>query len=33
MLATGKDGRDFMLVGKKSGLAYAVDPDEQGELL
>jgi polyvinyl alcohol dehydrogenase (cytochrome) len=33
ILATRKDGRDVILLGQKSGLAYAVDPDKQGELL
>ncbi len=33
MLATRKDGKDVILLGQKSGLAYAVDPDKQGELL
>jgi polyvinyl alcohol dehydrogenase (cytochrome) len=33
MLATRKDGRDVILLGQKSGMVYAVDPDKQGELL
>ena len=33
MLVTRKDGKDLVLLGQKSGLAYAVDPDKQGELL
>jgi polyvinyl alcohol dehydrogenase (cytochrome) len=33
MLATRKDGSDVILLGQKSGMVYAVDPDKQGELL
>ena len=33
MLATTAAGRDVILLGQKSGLAYAVDPDKQGEVL
>ncbi len=33
MLATSRDGRDILVLGQKSGVAYAVDPDKQGELL
>ena len=33
MLVTRTDGKDIILLGQKSGLAYAVDPDKQGELL
>ncbi len=33
MLVTRTDGKDVILLGQKSGLAYAVDPDKQGELL
>ena len=33
MLATRRDGKDIILLGQKSGMAYAVDPDKQGELL
>ena len=33
MLVTRKDGKDIILLGQKSGMAYAVDPDKQGELL
>jgi polyvinyl alcohol dehydrogenase (cytochrome) len=33
ILATRKDGRDVILLGQKSGIAYAVDPDRQGEVL
>jgi polyvinyl alcohol dehydrogenase (cytochrome) len=33
MLATGKDGKDVLLLGQKSGMVYAVDPDKQGEKL
>jgi polyvinyl alcohol dehydrogenase (cytochrome) len=33
MLATRNDGTDVILLGQKSGLVYAVDPDKQGELL
>ena len=30
-LATTSAGRDIILLGQKSGMAYAVDPDKQGE--
>jgi len=33
LLVTRKDGKDLILLGQKSGVAYAVDPDKQGELL
>jgi polyvinyl alcohol dehydrogenase (cytochrome) len=33
MLVTRTDGKDVLLLGQKAGLAYAVDPDKQGELL
>jgi polyvinyl alcohol dehydrogenase (cytochrome) len=33
LLATRKDGRDVILLGQKSGMVYAVDPDKEGELL
>jgi len=33
MLVTRKDGKDIVLLGQKSGMAYAVDPDKQGEIL
>jgi polyvinyl alcohol dehydrogenase (cytochrome) len=33
MLATTRDGRDLIVLGQKSGLAYAVDPDRKGELV
>jgi polyvinyl alcohol dehydrogenase (cytochrome) len=33
MLVTRKDGKDVILLGQKSGMVYAVDPDKQGELL
>jgi polyvinyl alcohol dehydrogenase (cytochrome) len=33
MLVTRTDGKDVILLGQKSGLVYAVDPDKQGELL
>ena len=33
MLVTRKEGKDIILLGQKSGMAYAVDPDKQGELL
>ena len=33
MLVTRKDGKDVILMGQKSGMAYAVDPDKQGELV
>ncbi|MCB2073397.1 MAG: PQQ-binding-like beta-propeller repeat protein [Novosphingobium sp.] len=32
VLATGKDGRELVMAGQKSGIAYAVDPDT-GELV
>ena len=33
MLVTRTDGSDIIVLGQKSGMAYAVDPDKQGELL
>jgi len=33
MLVTTGAGKDVILLGQKSGLAYAVDPDRQGEVL
>ena len=33
LLVTRKDGKDIILLGQKSGVAYAVDPDKQGEVL
>ena len=33
MLVTRADGKDIILLGQKSGMAYAVDPDKQGELI
>ena len=33
ILATRRDGRDVIVLGQKSGMAYAIDPDRQGELL
>jgi polyvinyl alcohol dehydrogenase (cytochrome) len=27
VLATGKDGKDYVLAGQKAGIAYAIDPD------
>jgi polyvinyl alcohol dehydrogenase (cytochrome) len=33
ILATTRSGRDLLLLGQKSGIAYAVDPDKQGELV
>lgn len=33
MLATRKDGTDVILLGQKSGMVYAVDPDKEGALL
>lgn len=33
ILATRKDGKDVILLGQKSGMVYAVDPDTQGERL
>lgn len=32
-LATTKAGRDLLILGQKSGMAYAVDPDKQGALV
>jgi polyvinyl alcohol dehydrogenase (cytochrome) len=33
MLVTTRAGRDLILLGQKSGIAYAVDPDKQGEIV
>lgn len=33
LLVTRKDGKDILLLGQKSGVAYGVDPDRQGEIL
>ncbi|MGC4084772.1 MAG: PQQ-binding-like beta-propeller repeat protein [Vicinamibacterales bacterium] len=33
LLVTRTDGKDVILLGQKSGMAYAVDPDKQGEVL
>ena len=33
MLTTLADGRDLIVVGQKSGMAYALDPDKQGAVL
>jgi polyvinyl alcohol dehydrogenase (cytochrome) len=33
VLVTTRDGRDVILLGQKSGMAYAVDPDREGEIL
>jgi polyvinyl alcohol dehydrogenase (cytochrome) len=33
MLATLPDGRDVIVVGQKSGMTYAIDPDKEGALL
>ena len=33
MLTTRPDGRDVLVVAQKSGLAYALNPDRQGEVL
>ncbi len=33
LLVTRTDGKDVILLGQKSGVAYAVDPDKQGEIL
>jgi polyvinyl alcohol dehydrogenase (cytochrome) len=33
MLVARTDGKDVILLGQKSGLVYAVDPDKHGELL
>jgi polyvinyl alcohol dehydrogenase (cytochrome) len=33
ILKTLRDGRDILLLGQKSGLVYALDPDERGQIL
>jgi polyvinyl alcohol dehydrogenase (cytochrome) len=33
MLTTLPDGRDIIVVGQKSGMTYAIDPDKEGALL
>ncbi len=33
MLVTRPDGRDVIVVGQKSGMTFAIDPDKEGELL
>ncbi|MBS1819118.1 MAG: PQQ-binding-like beta-propeller repeat protein [Acidobacteria bacterium] len=33
LLVTRSDGKDVILLGQKSGVAFAVDPDKQGEVL
>jgi polyvinyl alcohol dehydrogenase (cytochrome) len=33
ILATTKTGRDLIILGQKSGMAYAVDPDKQGDIV
>ena len=33
MLATLRDGRTLIIVGQKSGLAYAMDPDKEGAIV
>jgi polyvinyl alcohol dehydrogenase (cytochrome) len=33
VLVTTREGRDVILLGQKSGMAYAVDPDREGELI
>lgn len=33
MLVTTRSGRDLILLGQKSGIAYAVDPDRQGQIV
>jgi polyvinyl alcohol dehydrogenase (cytochrome) len=33
MLTTMKDGKDILVVGQKSGMAYGLDPDRQGTVL
>lgn len=33
MLATRPDGRDLIIVAQKSGVAYAIDPDQEGAVL
>jgi polyvinyl alcohol dehydrogenase (cytochrome) len=33
VLATTRDGRDVILLGQKSGIAYAIDPDAHGEVI
>lgn len=32
-LVTTREGRDVILLGQKSGMAYAVDPDREGEVI
>jgi polyvinyl alcohol dehydrogenase (cytochrome) len=32
-LVTTREGRDVILLGQKSGMAYAVDPDREGEVM
>jgi polyvinyl alcohol dehydrogenase (cytochrome) len=33
VLVTTREGQDLILLGQKSGMAYAVDPDREGELV
>jgi polyvinyl alcohol dehydrogenase (cytochrome) len=33
VLVTTREGRDVILLGQKSGMAYAVDPDREGEVI
>lgn len=33
MLTRSRDGRDLLVVGQKSGMAYALDPDKQGAVI
>lgn len=33
ILATRPDGRDVIVIGQKSGVGFALDPDKQGEIL
>ena len=33
MLATSSAGRDIIVIGQKSGMTYAIDPDKEGALL
>ena len=33
MLVTFPDGRDVIIVGQKSGMTFAIDPDKEGAIL
>lgn len=33
MLVTGRDGKDLIVIGQKSGVGYALDPDRKGALV